>query len=349
MDGLVLEYRDPLFGIAVFFTFIFIISFITYSFGSYKEKKARREYRKLYKRFQLGKLKEEDYVHLYSTYNLPFDSIILLASTFLHKGDYNKAISVYLTLLEHVNDRVKKEELLELLGSTYFKGGFLQRSKDIFLKILKFSPRNMHALTYLLITYEKLKEYNKAYEVIESLEELNVNVSKEKSYIAVLQLINDSLISFEKKSSQLIELFKINNMTERIIVQYLLQFNKSLFWDNIELFDTHKSLDLLWYLSFEDIDFDAVSKDNLLLELYTAKGYLKEDIQSDIFELNILIMLQKNQINKPADLTFEFICSKCKQIHPIHESRCPHCHSILSFKIEPKITRSFYEENQSLQ
>ena len=67
------------------------------------------------------------------------------------ENDYNKAISVYLTLLEHVNDRVKKEELLELLGTTYFKGGFLQRSKDIFLRILKFSPRNKNALKYLLL------------------------------------------------------------------------------------------------------------------------------------------------------------------------------------------------------
>ncbi len=51
-------------------------------------------------RFELGKLKENDYVNLYKTYNLPFDSILLLASTFLHKGDYNKAINVYLSLLE---------------------------------------------------------------------------------------------------------------------------------------------------------------------------------------------------------------------------------------------------------
>lgn len=143
MDGLVVEYRDPLFGVMVFFTLIFVISFLTYSFGLYKEKKSRAEYRKLLQRFELGNLKEEDYVHLYATYNLPFDSIILLASTFLHKGEYNKAIGVYLALLEHVTERVKKEELLELLGKTYFKGGFLQRSKEIFLKILKFSPETI--------------------------------------------------------------------------------------------------------------------------------------------------------------------------------------------------------------
>ena len=58
MDSLVLEYRDPLFGIIVFFALIFFISFLTYSFGAYKEKRARRDYRKLLKRFEIGKLKE---------------------------------------------------------------------------------------------------------------------------------------------------------------------------------------------------------------------------------------------------------------------------------------------------
>ena len=149
MDNLILEYRDPLFGIIIVVALIFLISFITYSFSIYKERKARKDYRKLSLRFELGKLKEEDYVHLYKTYNLPFDSILLLASSFLHKGDYTKAISVYLALLEHANDRVKKEELLERLGTTYFKGGFLQRSKEVFLRILKFSPHNTNALLFL--------------------------------------------------------------------------------------------------------------------------------------------------------------------------------------------------------
>jgi len=349
LNGLVLEYRDPLFGIIVLFTLIFVISFLTYSFSMYKEKKARREYRKLFKRFELGKLKEEDYVHLYQTYNLPFDSVILLASTFIHKGNFTKAISVYLTLLEHVNDRVKKEELLELLGSTYFKAGLLQRSKDIFLKVLKFSPRNKHALTYLLICYEKLKEFDKAYEVTESLEELRVNISREKVYLEAMSVINNPINSFDKKCNQLIELFEANKLIERVVVQYLLQFNKTFFWENINLFNTSISMDLLWYLSFDDIDFDSVSKNEFLLELYSAKGYIKEGIQSKIFELNILTTLQKDKSNQQADLNFEFICNKCKHIYPIYENRCPHCHSILSFQIELEITKNYIDENQSLQ
>ncbi len=349
MNGLVLEYRDPLFGVIVLFTLIFVISFLTYSFSMYKEKKARREYRKLFKRFELGKLKEDDYVHLYKTYNLPFDAVVLLASTFLHKGDYTNAINVYLTLLEHVTDRVKKEELLELLGSTYFKGGFLQRSKDIFLKILKFSPRNKEALTYLLISYEKLKEYDKAYEVTESLEELKVNISLEKIYINSMQIINDPITSFDKKCNELLDLYQTNKDIQRVVVQYLLQFNKTSFWTNIELFNTNECMDLLWYLTFDDIDFDAVSKDKFLSELYTAKGFINTFKSSEIFELNILIMLQKDKSNQQADLNFEFICKKCKRIHPIYENRCPHCHSILSFQIQPEITKNYVENNHSLQ
>ena len=80
MDNIVLEYRDPLFGVMILVALVFTISFLAYSYGIYRERIARKDYRKLSRRFELGKLKEEDYVHLYKTYNLPFDSILLLAS-----------------------------------------------------------------------------------------------------------------------------------------------------------------------------------------------------------------------------------------------------------------------------
>jgi tetratricopeptide (TPR) repeat protein len=349
VDGIIIEYRDPLFGVGILFSLLFVISFLTYSFGVYKERKSRAEYRKLLKRFELGDLKEDDYVHLYKTYNLPFDSIILLASTFLHKGHYNKAIGVYLALLEHVTERVKKEELLELLGKTYFKGGFLQRSKEIFLKILKFSPRNALALEYLLLIYEKLKEYDRAQEVILSLEELEKDMSMQLIYIQTLKLLDDPLLSFEKKSDQLFEVFQKHPIINRLVAQYLLQFNKELFWNHVEKFNLEELIDLLWYLNFDDIDFETVSNIALLKELYSAKGYTKEVQNSTTFEFDMLIIAKKAHSNFYIDLNFQFICKKCKSIHPIYESRCPHCHKILTFKIEPELTRRVIEANQSLQ
>jgi lipopolysaccharide assembly protein B len=336
-DETLLDYRDPLIGIIIIFIFIFFASFLTYTIGIYNERKSRKEYRKLLQRFDLGTLKEDDYIHLYSTYNLPFDSIILLASSFVHKGQNNKAISVYLALLEHVKEPIKKEELLELLGETYFKSGMLQRSKEIFLKILKFSPRNKIALHKLLLIFQRLNEFNRAKEVLDALEELDEDTMKERLYLNILQIINDPIMSFEKKSEQLVAKFKINNQLERVVTNYLIKFNKELFWENIKLFHPMKLIDLLWYLDFDDLNWDKINKIPILEEIYTAKGYINKVQTSNIFELNILIALRYSPLKSNLDLNFEFICKKCKKSHPIYESRCPHCENILSFRVEPKL------------
>jgi len=349
LDNIVLEYRDPLFGIIILVALIFLISFFTYSFGVYKERRARKDYRKLSRRFELGKLKEEDYVHLYKTYNLPFDSILLLASTFLHKGNYNKAISVYLTLLEHVTDRVKKEELLELLGTTYFKGGFLQRSKEIFLRILKFSPRNKNALIYLLILHEKLKEFKEAKEVTECLEELNKDMSKDKVYLEALIILYDPVFSYEKRTELLYEIFKENKNIQRLFAEFLLQFNKPFFWEHIKEFDAKTFMDLMWYLNFDDIDFDKINENNFLVELYNAKGYLNNLKHSDDFVFDILIALNKHEHKTNATLDFEFICSSCKNVHPVYDTRCPHCHNILTFNVKHNLAKGLDQANHSLQ
>lgn len=349
MDSLVLEYRDPLFGVIVFFALIFFISFVTYTFNLYKERRARRDYRKLLRRFEIGKLKEEDYVHLYKTYNLPFDSILLLASTFVHKGNYNKAISVYLTLLEHVTDRVKKEELLELLGTTYFKGGFMQRSRDIFLRILKFSPRNVKALKHLLIINEKLKEYQNVKDILECLNEIGLDIHKEKIFIETLIIIYNPIESFEKKSLKLLEILHTHPSIQRLVAQFFIQYNKELFWKHANQFDFEKLKDIMWYLNFDDIDFDVVATIALLNELYNAKGYLNTINHSNDFVFDILIALNHHEHKIPATIDFEFICNACKHSHPVFDTRCPHCHSILTFDVKHHLVKDLIEKNQSLQ
>ena len=339
-EDIIFDYRDPIVGIVTIFLLLFVASFVTYTLGIYKERKSRKEYRKLLERFELGTLKEDDYIHLYSTYNLPFDSIILLASSFVHKGQNNKAISVYLALLEHVNEPIKKEELLELLGETYFKSGMLQRSKDIFLKILKFSPRNTTALHKLLLIFQHLNEFDKAEEVLDALEELDEVIQKERIYLQVLKITNDSILSFEKKSTKLLENLEKNKKLERFVVSFLIKFNKKLFWNQINNFEIMNIIDLLWYLDFDDIDWDRVHNNILLEDVFTAKGYIKKSLQSENFELNVLIALKNSITKSDLDLNFEFICQKCKKTHPIYESRCPHCEDILSFMVEPKLGKA---------
>ncbi|MDY0328050.1 MAG: tetratricopeptide repeat protein [Arcobacteraceae bacterium] len=353
MDGIFIDYYDPLFGVVFFFLVIFVASFLTYSYNLYKEKNARSEYKELLGRFGIGNLDEQDYVHLYKTYNLPFDSILLLASSFVYKGDYNKSISIYLTLLEHVQDKVKKEELLELLGTTYFKGGFLKRSVEIFLKLLEFSPRNTKALKYLLLCYEKLKEWDNALDVLESLRELKCDTNEEYTYIVLQKLISDPLLTYEKKTEQVLSIYDVAPHTARIISQYLITYNKPLFWKYVIKLDIFNIIDLLWYMDFNDIDFEVVKSNDLLEQIFSAKGYISyNDKATNIVDLDILALLCKENkgLRSRVDLGFEFICKSCKRIHPMYESRCPHCHSILSLGVKPKlIKRMMIEENISLQ
>jgi len=349
LNSLVVDYRDPLFGIFTIFLIIFVASFLTYSYNVYIERKSRKEYRRFMKKFELGDLKEDDYINLYTTYNLPFDSIILLASSFLHKGEYNKAVSVYQALLLHVKEPVKKEELLELLGKTYFKGGFLQRSKDVYLKILKFSPRNKHALSHLLYVYEKLKDYKHADDIIESLDELDEEILIDRIYINTLKIIDNSALNITEKTDKLLEIYKNNNIIDRLFLQFLITFNKDYFWENISLFNNSKIIDLLWYLDSSDINFDAVEKDHFLTSLYSAKGYIKTDLPSELFELTVLISTKNSTLDVNLDLNFYFICGKCKKTVPMYETRCPHCHNILTLKAKPQLSKGYYEKNSSLQ
>ena len=349
MDGLVLEYRDPLFGIFTIFLVVFIASFLTYAYNIYIERKSRKEYRDFIKKFELGDLKEDDYISLYTTYNLPFDSIILLASSFLYKGEYNKAVSVYQALLLHVKEPVKKEELLELLGKTYFKGGFLQRSKEVYLKILKFSPRNKQALFHLLFIHEKLKDYTKAEDIMESLDELDVDVKLEKTYMRTLAIIDNERMPIEEKTEKLLTIFNANNLIERLFLQFLLRYNKEFFWKNTHLFIHQKIIDLLWYLDINEINLEIVAQDKFLKSLYSAKGYIKDNSPSELFELTVLISTKNSTLDVNLDLNFYFICSKCKKTIPIYDSRCPHCHSILTLKVKPQLSKGYYEKNSSLQ
>ena len=349
MNELVFNYRDPIFGIIAIFLLIFLASFFTYTFNIYTERKSRKEYKKLLKKFELNDLEEEDYISLYKTYNIPFDSIILIASIFLKKGDTNKAINVYLSLLEHVKEQTKKEELLELLGKTYFKSGFLQRSQDIYLKIVKFNPHNTDALKALLVIYEKLKNYPKCFEVLESLNELSVDVQNEYLFINTISIIEDSLLNFENKSIKLQDKLQNNDLIQRIVLEFLLRFDKNYFWDNIHKFDLITIIDLLWFLAKQDIEFDKIRDNKFLNELYSAKGYINSSSSSDIFEFNVLIATNNYKNKIAIDLNFNFVCNICKNTHPIFTSRCPHCSSILSFDVKQSLAKDFYEKNSSLQ
>ncbi len=153
MTGLFIEFRDPLFGVIVFFVLIFIVAMFSYWWGRYK----LRVDDKTLDRFasQFHKLpSEKELKSLISEGGLSEKSWLLLAHTYEKEGDFEKAIEIYQALIEFQKDGEARRETMLLLGQVYFKAGFLERSKEIFLQILKAQPRTPQALEQLLLVYE---------------------------------------------------------------------------------------------------------------------------------------------------------------------------------------------------
>ena len=350
MDWLSIEYRDPLFGIIILFAAIFVVSFLGYTIRKNKERKRLDEQSLLVKRFELGELDASGYLELYISGKLPLDTILLMSNILCQKGDFSKTITIFLALLEKTDDTAKKEEILEQLGKIYFRTGLLQRSKEIFLKILKFSPRNKDALFYLLLSYEKLKDYNSAIQILEPLIELGRDVKIDQSYLYAMKIVSDATLSSEKKIEQLEKLLVGHIFLERILVSFLIRCDTKLFWQKASLFDFSKIVDILWYLPKDSVDLEFVKKESYLSDLYSAKGYFDFSNSSEVFEFDLMI-LSKNRTHKSSsfDFNFEYICEHCKKIHYVYDYRCLTCHSPLSLYPTIKFAKLNFEKNNSFQ
>lgn len=339
------EYRNPLFGVVILFSIISLISFTNYWLLVYKKKQEQNRLTNLIDSFDFY-TENIDYSVLLDNYKVPFEILELIANTYYKNGDYEKAINLYLKLLDVIYDRDKKETILKSLGVTYFRAGFMQRSKDIFIRTIELYPHNAKALNYLLIIYEKLNDYQKALEVLDTLDELDLSTQQLKSYLNVMSIINDSVLSIDKRCSLLVGLISENDLLNRIIIDFIKKVNKTLFFELIEKYYTSNMIDLVWFY-YDKKDNEICN--NKIKEILVAKGNIVDDtIVSETFELQILIDLKKTN-NKNTTLSFEYICKECKHIYPLHQNRCPNCFSILSLCVEPIISKKVdIEKSESL-
>ncbi|MFP4485751.1 MAG: tetratricopeptide repeat protein [Campylobacterales bacterium] len=348
MDGFFIEYRDPLFGIILFFTIVFIISLSSILWRMYSTRKNEKNLRKFVKRFELFGF-DDEIVWLLKNSNEPITPLKLLANIYSKSGDIEKAIRIYLAILESLPISAQRLEVMELLGGTYFKAGFLQRSKDIFLEILKNYPRHKSALTYLMYVYESLGEYKKALELLESLEELDVDTKREYGFFSAKSIIAHSSMSVDKKCLELEKILKKYTFIQREVMSFFATNSKTLFWKQINSQNTERFIDLLWSVQKRDVDLQKVEQIPFLKELYSAKGYFNLAQKSSKFEFEVLIALNRCS-NTQGSLSFEYICDECKYVYPLYVSRCQNCQSLL--EVEPfavlEKKESSFEENNSL-
>jgi len=299
----------------------------------YKDKKEQENIQNILDKYDYIK-SDEIIKNLIQAEQIPRESILFLATTYQSNGDFNEAIKIYLALMQKPKNRQEQILIMQHLATSYFKSGFMQRSSDLFIKILRIEYSNTYALNYLSLIYEKLKDYKSALEIIEPLYELNQPIKKLKEYLELQNLIYSKL---DNKDESIINHIIINKELSRVAIEYFLKFNIQIIWKNIEIFDFKNSLDLFWFLSVKSIDIDTIKKNNDLQELFSARGLI-DDFKHEVFEYQILSSLNQNSLNI-ADISYEYICDDCKHISPLYLNRCPHCQSLLSLMPKPMITK----------
>jgi len=348
MDNFFLDFRDPLFGLILFFVIIFIITFSSYWWGRYKNQEDSKNLDKFLDGFRSLPTQDELGI-LIKSKELSEKSWLLLADAYYKNGDYEKSIEIYNEIIK-VFVNIDSKDTLFLLGRTYFKAGFLERSKQIFLEILKRSPRTPQALEYLLLVYENLRDYKGALDVLEPLEMLEIDVSKEYNYLKALMILNDTTLLNEQKAEQLLEIYTKTGQLTYLIFEFLFRVDAKLAWNYLPKGKPEYVSDILWYLPLKDVNLDIISKNKYLWELYSARGDIALCSGSKVFELDVLIQLHGKA---EATLNFEYICEKCKHSYPFAFYRCTHCHAIDTLRIEFGLIkdnyRNFSEENNSFQ
>lgn len=343
MEFMILDYHDPLFSIIVLALFILTVFFANRWLETFKAKDEKRRISKFVKSFEIGK-KEDGYKRILKGNENTAESLALLASIKSKSGEYEEAIKIYLSLLEVVQEKNSKIDIMTMLGRTYFKAGFMQRSKDILLEALELRPRNKEALHLLVVIYESLKAYPKALEVVSVLEELEEDVAKERELLELQKIINNAKLTNEKKIEEICSYYELNPHTFRVVYEFLGSFNLEKFWKYLKEEEIDFCIDILWSIPKEQVDFKRVENSSKLKEIYGAKGYLDGVESSSIFELNTLINLKNRSI---ADLGFEYVCSECGNTFPLNFHRCPSCQSVLSTSIEIILTETREDETLS--
>lgn len=346
MEHILPAYKDPLFSIMLILVIALIIALVTYGWGIHKEYKEEGNLLKFLEKFDSSECSLNTSDMIFEPNMLK--PLSLLAQAFENVGEYHKSINLYLYLIKHIKYEVAQVELMERLGNTYLHAGFLERSKSIYLEILRKRPRNPQILYELGIVYEILHEYDKAREILEPLKILGEDTSSLAKFWDYSSLSHDKKIDKELKISRLKKLLNEEPKLFREVFKSLLALDIKSAWSIIDLDRIREILDILWFLPYSQLDLDIIATDTKLQTLYYAKGYLqKPTVDNTIFSINLLATAKQNGF-EDGDLIFSYLCQKCKQSFPVSFNRCPSCMAIHSIKVEEKIAKLTPKTDYSL-
>lgn len=331
MEFFFIEYRDPIFGLIVLFSVLFLIAVLSYFWGVFSLKDQKKSIDKFVNKFQPQNQLDQKYQDMLTSLDIDANSLSALAGIFARSGEFNKAIAIYLIALQKAPTKSQKEPVFLNLGKAYLKAGFIQRSIEVFTEAIKISPKNSEALSYLGLGFEKLRLYDKSLEVLDALKEQGADVTQEIAYTNVLKLKN-SQMEFEQKIAKIAKFASDFTPISRIVLELFIINGKDINLIKIRP-NLAYCLDILYFN-------DAILDGDEYKELYSAKGQNEAPINN--FELKLLKAAKQNGIN--AALSFSYVCSECKGSYPLFFYRCNHCARLNSCVIIPNLIKESDEE-----
>ncbi|WP_104744156.1 tetratricopeptide repeat protein [Helicobacter acinonychis] len=323
-------YKDSLFSIALF-TFIIALVILLEHARAYFTQKKNKKFLQKFAQNQNAYVSSENLDELLK--HAKFSSLMFLARAY-SKADIEMSVEILKGLLVRPLKNEEKTAALDLLAKNYFSVGYLQKTKDAVKEILRFSPRNVEALLKLMHVYELEKDYSKALETLECLEELEMpEIETIKNYLYLMHLIES-----KEDASKILHVAKNSLDLKKIALNYLKSCDENLFWQEIDKTEhLEKMIDLLWD---QNIPTFILEKHALLQDIARAKGLLLDGKFCQIFELEVLRALLNSP--KKANLTFEYRCKNCKQVFPFESHRCPVCYQLAFMDMVLKISRKMH-------
>jgi lipopolysaccharide assembly protein B len=346
VDSILPSYRDPLFSIFIIVILSLIIAVMTFIWGLYRQYKEKSHLHKFLEKFDNNEC-------LLDTSNMPFEitmlkPLTLLANAFDKSGQYHKAINIYLYLIKHATNPIDNTDLMKQLAQTYMHAGFLERSRVIYIQILRTQPRDIDLLYRLGVVYEMTKEYHKALETIEPLKTLGEDTASLERFLHFQIIASDKNSPIESKIGQLQSTLHSDPLLYRPVLVQIFKHNYHQAWQLIDFQRLEEILDILWYLPYAQLDLDIISRNENLQAIYYAKGYLCQKPQlCSIFAIDLLLSSRASGYSQ-GDLSFTYLCKKCKQNSPISFIRCPHCLAINRIEVEVEIVQQSTQTDYSL-
>jgi len=346
LDSILPSYRDPLFSILIIIILSLIIAVVTYAWGIYQQQKEKSTLHKFLEKFNTKECALDTTTMPYD--NAMFKPLALLANAFENSGEYHKSINIYIYLIKHTKNMVDNSDLMQKLGETYLRAGFLERARVIYAEILRKQPRNIKVLYELGIVYEMMREYDMAKDIIEPLQILGQETEEFENFLEFEKIASNRDIKSDKKIELLIKLLTQEPALYRPILSLFFRIDIKKAWAIIDKKSLHTVLDILWFLPYSQLDLGIIANDERLLTIYYAKGYIDDvEVSSGIFAIDMLASSRVSGYDY-GDLVFSYLCKKCKQNFPVSFVRCPNCLAINTIEVEEDIVKKRPQTDYSL-